>query len=290
MASVTASNLFNVNGMVFVVTGGGTGIGEMIAHALDVNGAAKVFILGRRKDKLDAVAAAAANKSIIPVVCDASSHDDLGRAVDAIAAQTPFVNVVLCNHGATGPTIDNMPRDHKMSAAEVRDFFWKTPMGEFTGTYAVNCSSVFYCYMGFLNLLAAGNTLDASPTKALGIDSQFIVTSSIGGLSRIPGMGYAYSTSKAGEMHMVKMLACNFAHLHIRVNCFAPGIYMSAMSNQFLSRTEGIPPSVVPLERVGTPEDVAGLTLFLCSRSGAYINGNILISDGGRLSVIPATY
>ncbi|CAK7222140.1 hypothetical protein SBRCBS47491_004768 [Sporothrix bragantina] len=290
MASVTASNLFSVNDMVFVVTGGGTGIGSMMAHALDVNGAAKVFILGRRKDKLDAVAAAAANKTIIPIVCDASSQDDLGRAVDTIAAQTPFVNVVLCNHGATGPTIDDLPRDHQMSAAEVRDFFWKTPMTDFSETYAVNCSSVFYCYMGFLNLLAAGNTLDASPTKALGIDSQFLVTSSIAGLSRTPGMGYAYSTSKAGVIHMVKMLAHNFAHLHIRANCFAPGIYPSAMSNQFLSRTKSIAQNVVPLERVGTPEDVAGLTLFLCGRSGAYINGNILISDGGRLSVLPGTY
>ncbi|CAK7245884.1 MAG: hypothetical protein STHCBS139747_007489 [Sporothrix thermara] len=290
MASVTASNLFNVNDMVFVVTGGGTGIGEMMAHALDVNGAAKVFILGRRKDKLDAVATAATNKSIIPIVCDASSQDDLGRAIDDIAAQTPFVNVVLCNHGATGPTIDDMPRDHQMSAAEVRNFFWKTPISDFTEAYAVNCSSVFYCYIGFLNLLAAGNTLDASPTKTLGIDSQFLVTSSIGGLSRLPGMGYAYSTSKAGVIHMVKMLAHNFAHLHIRANCFAPGIYPSDMSNRFLSRTKGIPQSMVPLERVGTPEDVAGLTLFFCGRSGAYINGNILISDGGRLSMLPATY
>lgn len=59
MASITASDLFNVNGMVFVVTGGGTGIGEMMAHSLDVNGAKKVFILGRRKDKLEAVATAA---------------------------------------------------------------------------------------------------------------------------------------------------------------------------------------------------------------------------------------
>ncbi|KAL1890219.1 hypothetical protein Sste5346_008373 [Sporothrix stenoceras] len=290
MSAVTASNLFSVKDMVFVVTGGGTGIGEMMAHALDVNGAKKVFILGRRQDKLDTVAAAAANKSIVAVACDVSSQEDLSRAVDLIATQTPFVNVVLANHGATGPTIDDLPRDHQMSAAEVRDFFWKTPMADFTDTYAVNCSSVFYCYMGFLKLLAAGNALDESPTKALGIDSQFIVTSSIGGFSRIPGMGYAYSTSKAGVMHMVKMLACNFAHLHIRVNCIAPGIYPSAMSNQFLSRTENIAQSVVPLERIGTPEDVAGVTLFLCSRSGAYINGNIVITDGGRLSMIPATY
>ncbi len=171
------------------------------------------------------------NKSIVAVACDVSSHDDLTKAIDTIAAKTPFVNVVIANHGATGPTIDDMPRNPKPTLGELRDFFWKTPMTQFTDTYGVNCSAVFYCFIGFLNLLEAGNTHAESPAKALGIDSQFIVTSSIAGFSRIPGMGYAYSSSKAGVMHMIKMLATNFAEYHIRTNCIAPGIYPSAMSD-----------------------------------------------------------
>ncbi|OAA57411.1 short chain dehydrogenase reductase [Niveomyces insectorum RCEF 264] len=291
MANITASDLFNVNGMVFVVTGGGTGIGEMMAHALDVNGAAKVFILGRRLDKLQEVASSAKNKTIIPLQCDVASQDDLARAVDVVAAQTPFVNVVIANHGATGPTLDQLPREPRPSVAELRDYFWQTPMAAFTDTFQVNCSAVFYCFVAFLNLLDAGNTHAASPAAALGIDSQFVVTSSINGFSRVPGMGYAYSASKAGVVHMAKLLATNMAGYHIRANVIAPGIYPSAMSKHFLSRTEGqVLPTIVPLERIGTGEDVAGVTLFLCSRAGAYLNGNVVVTDGGRLSILPGSY
>lgn len=63
MASIEAANLFSVKGMVFVITGGGSGIGQMMAHALDVNGASKVYILGRRQASLEKVASEAVNSS-----------------------------------------------------------------------------------------------------------------------------------------------------------------------------------------------------------------------------------
>lgn len=171
------------------------------------------------------------NKSIIPLQCDVSSKDEVSKAVDVVASQTPFVNVVIANHGATGPTLDELPKSPKPTLSEMRDFLWKSPMEDFTDTFAVNCSSIFYAYVGFLKLLDAGNTHKESPTKSLGIDSQFIATSSIGGLSRVPGMGFAYSASKAGVIHLMKLLATNMVPYHIRANVIAPGIYPSAMSD-----------------------------------------------------------
>ena len=65
-------------------------------------------------------------------------------------------------------------------------------------------------------------------------------------------------------------------------------VYPSEMTKSF---TDGkYPKSRIPAERIGRPEDIAGAILYLTSRAGAYCNGNILITDGGRLSVLPASY
>lgn len=105
-----ASNLFNVNEMVFVITGGGTGkksttilpsiclakdsvgIGAMMAKSLDANGAAKVYIVGRRKVKLDSVASEAKNKSIVPVEGDITSQKDLENVAKKVEEEVGFVN------------------------------------------------------------------------------------------------------------------------------------------------------------------------------------------------------
>ena len=107
-------------------------------------------------------------------------------------------------------------------------------MEEFNDAFTVNSTGMFYTMLAFLPLLNQGNKHPDSPTVKEGhlknVSSQFIVTSSIGAWSRVPGMGYAYAGSKAGSNHICKQLATKMVPYDIRVNVIAPGIYPSAMS------------------------------------------------------------
>ncbi|KAF2111441.1 hypothetical protein BDV96DRAFT_582163 [Lophiotrema nucula] len=295
MSSLEVSSLFGVKGMVFVITGGGSGIGAMFAKALDVNGAAKVYILGRRLENLQEIANTATNKSIIPIQCDITSKDSLAAAAAQVEKESGHVNAVIANSGATGPDMYGLPKDRKPTLEEVRKYLWDTPMEHFNQAFEVNATACFYTLVAFMTLLDAGNKSEIS--KSTGVTSQFIVTGSIGAFSRRPGMGFAYAGSKMAIIHIVKQLATMLAdwRIDIRTNCFCPGVYPSDMSkglmgNDDLTKLGSVAPEVIPLTRAGTEEDAGGALLFLVSRAGAYINGNILISDGGRMSIVPATY
>ncbi|KAF2489785.1 3-oxoacyl-reductase [Lophium mytilinum] len=297
MSHLEAGNLFNVKDMVFVVTGGGTGIGAMFARALDINGAAKVYIIGRRLDKLQEVAQSATNQTIIPIQGDITSKESLTTIAERITSEVSFVNAVIANSGAAGPRLDALPKSPPPSLADLHAFLWATPPAEFNETFFVNTTAAFYTLLAFLPLLDAGNKDARSPTVRDGgsVKSQFVATSSIGGFSRRPGMGYAYAASKAAIIHLVKQMSTCLADYHIRCNSFCPGIYPSDMSQGMIGKDDrtamgSVSGDIVPLTRIGNDEDAAGALLFLCSRAGAYINGNILISDGGRMSIVPATY
>lgn len=202
-----------------------------MAKSLDANGAAKVFIVGRREEKLREVALQAVNKSIIPVQGDLSSKDSLSTVISRIASETSFVNCVIANHGAQGPTINGLPKDRTPSLTEFYDHLWEPSFEEFNDTFLVNSTGMFYTCIGFLPLLDAGNTHAESPTPTTGVKSQFIITGSIGAFSRRPGMGFAYSASKAAATLLMKQLSTMMVPYHIRANMINPGIYPSDMSN-----------------------------------------------------------
>ena len=94
---------------------------------------------------------------------------------------------------------------------------------------------------------------------------------------------YSYSASKAAVHHLTRILAEEFADRRITVNAFAPGPFRSRMT-KFATGTEEQAEKVaadVPLGRIGSADDIAGATLYLCSRAGAYVTGAILPIDGG---------
>jgi len=203
------------------------GIGAMMANALDANGVAKVYIIGRRLAKLEEVAASAPNKTVIPLQGDITSKESLASCASRILSETPFVNVVIANSGTMGPTVDNVPKD---SLEDLHAFLWKPSMEEYNDTFMVNSTAVFYTMLAFLPLLDAGNKHAKSPTVSIGVKSQFIATSSIGAFNRVPGAGFAYAASKAGVIHMMKQIATWMVPYHIRANTFNPGIFPSDMS------------------------------------------------------------
>ncbi|KAK1070417.1 hypothetical protein LTR74_004095 [Friedmanniomyces endolithicus] len=275
MATNKIQDLFNVRGLVVVITGGGSGLGLYAARALDANGAKAVYIIGRREETLREAAKTGVNGTIKPIVGDVSDKKSLQKIVDQIRDEQGFVNLLFANAGVSGPA-DNP---------------------------ALNCTAVYYTAIAFLGLLDEGNKKRNVPQ-----DSQILVTSSIAGFSRQLASSYSYSTSKAAVNHLVKMLSTSFAQngFHIRANIVAPGLYPSEMTQSLTSNMnkygglEGhdgafagahvMPADRSPAERTGSEQDFAGLILFMASQAGAYLNGDAMVTDGGRLAQLPGTY
>ena len=302
-----ATDLFNVNGLVAVITGGGSGLGLYAARALDANGAKAVYIVGRREETLQAAANTAVNGTIKPIVGDVTDKASLTKIADQVRQEQGYINLLFANAGIVGPKHGAMLKESlkdgssKPTVAEFQKIMFEPPIDDFTFASHVNCSAVFYTAIAFLDLLDAGNK-----QHNVAQDSQIIVTSSIAGFMRHLSAGFAYNSSKAATTHLVKMLSTYFAQagFRIRANVIAPGIYPSEMTEgttRSLQSFEGgrdgafkgahvVGAEVSPSERTGSEEDFAGTILYLASRAGAYINGETLVTDGGRLSQLPAVY
>jgi NAD(P)-dependent dehydrogenase (short-subunit alcohol dehydrogenase family) len=281
------------------------GLGRTMALALNANNASKIFILGRREANLKETASLAINKgSIIPVVCDVTSKDSLQQAYDFIASQTEYIDLLVANSGVIGPR-GTTPDKKQPTLAELRESLWQMPMEEFTQVQHVNITGTFYTAVAFLPLLDAANKKKRGPEKTNNATlsspprPQIIVTSSIAGFLRVAPTAFAYNFSKAGVNSLIKSLSTTLAGYHIRVNGIAPGIYHSEMSEGlFKARgipdqgvTDGsVPKEIIPLTRAGTEQDIAGVILWMAGTAGGYLNGNIVVTDGGRLGSMPATY
>ncbi|GAP84606.1 putative short chain dehydrogenase reductase [Rosellinia necatrix] len=279
-------SLFGIDGLVTVVTGGGSGIGLMIAQALEANGAT-VYIIGRRKESLEKAAATAKHGKIHPVVGDVTSKTSLAAAAATIGNATGgYADLVVANSGIGGPMLGGLPPDADLATFQGYLAAWDT--GAFTETFATNVTGVFNTIVAFLPLLDAANKREGRPKQR----SQVVATGSIGGYNRVPLAGYAYGSSKAAVHHMMKQFATSLVPYGIRSNVIAPGFYPSEMTEEIISKGDagGWPKSMVPEQRPGDADDIAGAVLFLASKAGAYINGNVLVTDGGRLGVVPSSY
>ncbi|KXJ86534.1 hypothetical protein Micbo1qcDRAFT_190541 [Microdochium bolleyi] len=284
-ASIQIGDLFGVDGLVAVVTGGGTGIGLMIAQGLEANGAT-VYILGRRLETLQNAAKTAKHGKLIPVQADVTDKASLLRAAEQIKSEQGFANLVVANSGISGPGMVGLPAEPTLAQLREHLLGWDTDA--LTETYAVNTVGVITTLAAFLELLDAGNSKGNVQQK-----SQFVAVSSIGGFSRAPVGGWAYGSSKAATTHLMKTLATKLVPFDIRANVIAPGFYPSEMTADLFKKFDvdgPWPKSLVPLQRAGDEQDLAGTILFLASRAGAYLNGNVLVSDGGKLAILPSTY
>ncbi|KAF8585190.1 NAD(P)-binding protein [Ramaria rubella] len=149
---------------------------------------------------------------------------------------------------------------------------WESTSEEFQKTFEVNVTAVHYTTVAFLDLLDKGNKHGGIP----GVTSQVVTTISISGFRRDEKPSeVAYSTRKAAN---------------VRSNLIALGIYPSEMTARHGYDTNEVSPNVVPPKRLGTEQDMGGLILYLASQTGAYVNGNVSVTDGGRLGMLSATY
>ncbi|KAL9530272.1 Short-chain dehydrogenase/reductase [Sphaerulina musiva] len=289
------SKLFSVEGMVVVITGGGTGIGLMMTKAFARNGASKVYIIGRRKEKLSAaVLEAGSQGNVIPIIGDVTNPQNLQSISSQISSEAGFINLLICNSGVYSPSIAN-PAQVPISEF-VQKAFSQGPE-VWNSSFATNSTSVAFTAFAFLPLLHAGNLRG----NCAGRQSQILVTSSIAGYLRNPQAVGAYPVTKAATTHLVKGLAGALVPYSIRVNALAPGLFPSDLAAELIAKggtplkedpcVEGaFAKSFIPAQRVGSPADMAGTVLYLASAAGAYVNGNIQVIDGGRIAIMHGTY
>ncbi|TDL24125.1 NAD-P-binding protein [Rickenella mellea] len=280
------TTLFSVDGLVAVVTGGGTGIGLMIATALENNGAT-VYIIGRRLEVLEKAAKEnSKHGKMIPVKGDVTSRESILSVVEKVKAEQGHLNLLVNNSGVCLNIMQPPTPD-----ADIKSFqsnLWNAGTPEdFNKSFEINVTAVYYTTVAFLELLHAANE-KAGPGKPT---SQVIIISSIGAFRRdAKQFSLSYGSSKAAVTQLGKLLSNFLLPWNIRCNSIAPGLYPSEMSAGFVSRQSKVEPSVVPLQRLGDEQDMAGLVLFLASRAGAYINGGVHITDGGRLGLFSSTF
>jgi NAD(P)-dependent dehydrogenase (short-subunit alcohol dehydrogenase family) len=138
---------------------------------------------------------------------------------------------------------------------------------------ALNVKSVFHLTVALLPQLAAAATPD-DPARVINIGS-------IDGI-QVPALEtYAYSASKAALHHLTRVLARKLASRDITVNCVAPGPFESKMMAATLEKFRDSLVKTIPRKRIGTPEDMAGVAIYLASRAGAYLTGAVIPVDGG---------
>jgi NAD(P)-dependent dehydrogenase (short-subunit alcohol dehydrogenase family) len=249
-------DLFDLSGKTAVVTGGSRGIGLMIARGL-LQAGARVYISSR---KADACAEAAEELSeygpVHAIPADLSAEPECLRLATGVGERERAVNVLVNNAGATW-------------GAPLEDY----PAAAWDKVVDLNLKAPFFLTRAFLPLLEAAGT-DEDPARVINIGS-------IDGLRVPPFPTYAYSASKAGLHHMTRVLARELGPRRITVNAVAPGPFESKMMAATLKTLGDAIADAAPLRRIGQPDDMAGVAIYLASRAGAYVTGAVIPVDGG---------
>jgi NAD(P)-dependent dehydrogenase (short-subunit alcohol dehydrogenase family) len=250
------NDLFDISGKVALVTGGSRGIGLMIARGF-VKAGAKVYISSRKKD-VCAEAAAELSKmgTCIALPADLATEAGAVRLAGEISGQEPKLHILVNNAGANwGEALETYPDDA-----------WDKVL-------ALNVKAVFHLTRSLVPQLAAAATAN-DPARVINIGS-------IDGL-QVPAMDtYAYSTSKAAVHHLTRVLAKKLAPQKITVNAVAPGPFESKMMAATLDRFRDGIIAACPLGRIGEPEDMAGIAIYLASRASSFVTGAVIPVDGG---------
>jgi NAD(P)-dependent dehydrogenase (short-subunit alcohol dehydrogenase family) len=249
------SDLFSLRGKVALVTGGSRGIGLMIARGF-VEAGARVYVASRKAEECERVAAELSRTgSCTAVPADLGNEAGCRGLAEAVAAREPALHVLVNNAGAN----------------------WGAPLAEYPDSawdkvLALNVKSVFHLTVACLPRLEAGST-PGDPARVINIGS-------IDGL-RPPILDtYAYSSSKAAVHHLTRHLAMKLAP-RITVNAVAPGPFESKMMAATLDRFRDAIVASCPMRRIGEPDDMAGVAIYLASKAGAYVTGAVIPVDGG---------
>jgi NAD(P)-dependent dehydrogenase (short-subunit alcohol dehydrogenase family) len=248
--------LFDLEGRVAIVTGSSRGIGRAIAIALAEQGA-RVVVSSRKaaacQEVVDLINARAPGRAIA-APANIGSKADLEALVDQTRAAFGSIDILVCN-AASNP--------HYGSMSDVDDQAMRK---------------------AFENNVLANHWLAqlVIPDMVSQRNGTIILVSSIGG-TRGSSMIGTYNMTKAAEMQLARNIAVEYGHHNVRANCIAPGLIKTDFSKALWSDSDNLAHVLagVPMKRMGEPEDIAGVAVFLASAAGQYINGETIVVDGG---------
>ncbi len=253
------TDLFSLKGDVAVVTGAGTGIGEGTAHVL-ANAGAKIVCAARRKENIDRVAKDIRDNGgeAISVQTDVTSDEEVERLMQSAVDEWGRLDILINNAGGSPiqAPLAEMPRE------------------EWDATIALNLTAVWNC-----TRIAARHMKE---------NGRVVNVSSVAARMVVPGSGH-YSAAKRA----VNSLTESFAHElgpRVRVNCVMPGLVPTEIAMKALQLTDADLPGLqkalrLPLERLGTPEDLGAAILYFVSPASSWVTGeSIAISGGAALA------
>jgi NAD(P)-dependent dehydrogenase (short-subunit alcohol dehydrogenase family) len=267
-----SAELFSVAGQGAIVTGAGSGLGLAIAEALAENGA-RVTLLDIDGERVasETQRLEAHGYDARAEVVDVSNHAALERAFDSAVAAHGRLDIVFANAGIdSGPGFvsgwfgANRARNPAGAIESYSDERWNRVID-------VNLTGVF------ATLRAAARCL--KPQRS----GKLIVTTSVAGYQCEPAIGSAYMAAKAGAAHLMRSVAHELAAFNITVNAIAPGFFATNIGGGHAKNPEvqRAMAAVMPMHRVGFPDDIKGLALFLAAPASAYITGQEITIDGG---------
>jgi len=250
-------SLFDLKGKSAIITGSSRGIGREIAEAMADQGA-RVVISSRKPGPCQEVADALNRKhgdgTAIAIPANISSKEDLQAMVDETNKSFGKIDIVVCN-AASNPYYGPM-------AGITDDAFTKILQNNIISNHWL----IQMC----------------APQMRERKDGAVIIVSSIGGLRASPVIG-AYNISKAADFQLARNLAAEFGADNIRVNCIAPGLIKTDFAKALWDNPETLKRALTgtPLKRIGEPEEIAGAAVYLASKAGSYMTGQMLVVDGG---------
>lgn len=245
--------MFDLNGKTALVTGATGGLGGAIARALHARGAT-VAISGTRKEVLDQLAADLKERvHVLP--CDLGDKDQVEALVPKAEETMEKLDILIANAGIT--------RDNLF--VQLRDEDWDTVIN-------INLTATFR-----LARAAMKTMMRRRYGRIIGI-------ASVVGVTGNPGQGN-YTAAKAGMIGMIKSLAKEYARRGVTANCVAPGFIATPMTDKLNDKQREAILTMVPANRLGTPDDIAAAVVYLASDEAAYVTGQTLHVNGGMAMI-----
>ena len=255
--------LFNLNGKVAAVTGGGSGIGRAISTVFGRQGASVIVLdVDGQAARDTAAAISAAGGRADSVACDVSDSGSVNATFDQIVARAGRLDILVNNAGVAH--VGNIER---------------TPEDDFDRLYRVNVKGVYLCSQAAVPVMVrqgGGVILNmASIVSFVGVADRF-----------------AYSMTKGAVLTMTKSVAVDYVKQNVRCNCICPARIRTPFVDGFVTKNyPGREQEVLqelsayqPMGRMGTPEEVAYLALYLCSDEASFVTGQAYPLDGGVLN------
>jgi len=244
--------LFGLKGKVVIVTGGSRGIGQVVAIGLAKAGA-EVVIFSRTEAKETVETILQEGGKAYWIRVDVTDEREVETAIQEVMTRSGSINVVFNNAGAC---------IHKDTLS--------ASLAEWNEIINVNLTGVY------IVARAVGKVMIEN-----GIPGSIINMASMSGsIVNIPQWQASYNTSKAGVIHLTRSLAVEWADAHIRVNSLSPGYIATPMSVDTPQELKDAWMPLIPLHRMGDPEELVPAVLYLASNTSGYSTGSDVVVDG----------